>query len=75
MLDHGPGAYCYTRGALYVFLPGLARPLRLNYADPAVRPCYTLNVGAAGRVDGVVDLIESDGLAWRWADGMIVRVR
>lgn len=75
MIDHGPGAYCLTRGALYAFLPGLTRPLRMNYADQSMRPCYTLMRDEGGRVEGIVDLIEHDGMAWRWLGGNIARTR
>lgn len=75
LIAHGPGAYCLTKGALWVFMPGLARPLRLNIADEAVRPYYTVERDEHGRITDVLDLIEAQGMAWRWRDGHIGRVR
>lgn len=75
LIQHGPGGYCLTRGALWAFLPGLSRPLRMNIADEAVRPFYTLERDEHDRVVTILDLIEAQGAAWRWADGSIVRTR
>lgn len=75
LVQHGPGGYCLTRGALWAFLPGLSRPLRMNVSDEAVRPFYTVERDEHGRVVTILDLIESQGSAWRWRDGSIVRTR
>ncbi len=75
MIQHGPGAYCLTAIALWVFLPGLPRPLRMNVGDPSVRPHYTLERDEHGRVAEVLDLIEAQGMGWRWRDGHIQRTR
>lgn len=75
IVQHGPGAYCLTGTALWAFLPGLGRPLRMNVSDPSVRPCYTLERDEHGRITDVLDLIEAQGMGWRWEGGFISRVR
>ena len=75
LIAYGPGGYCITKGALWAFLPGMVRPLRMNIADPATRPCYTLVQDEHDRVIDVLDLIEAQGMAWRWQGNHIGRVR
>lgn len=75
IVAHGPGAYLITASAIWVFLPGLPRPLRMNIADPSVRPHYTIARDEYGRVSEVLDLIEAQGMVWRWQDGHISRAR
>lgn len=75
LVSVGPGAYCVTAQAIWVMLPGIADPCRLNISDQAVRPCYTPDHDEDGEVVGVLDIIPAGVHLYRWRDGEIKRER